>query len=64
MPLNCDCNPEAMATGLSAVLTKVSPECSLVTLMNDEQHSQFGYIASNESKGQSEIEASREQFST
>ena len=33
--------PEVMAAGLNAVPTKVSPECSLVTLMYDGQYSRF-----------------------
>ena len=37
--LSHDRTPKARAAGLSAVPTKVSPECRLVTRMNDEQHS-------------------------
>ena len=41
MPLNRDRSPEALAAGCSAVPTKVSPKCRLVTLMHDERHWQF-----------------------
>ena len=30
--------------GLNAVRTKVSTECRLVALINDNEHSQFGYM--------------------